>query len=84
MGALLCYLQEFLFNFDSIISINCVESFILNSYLRLDQNSYQSLQIFSEDPHPNVLKGIGRSKEGFSIFGLMDRTKSLPGRRRLK
>jgi DNA mismatch repair protein MSH5 len=84
MGALLSYLQEFVFNLDSIISVNDVQSFVLETYLRIDQNSYQSLQIFNEDSHPNVLKGPGRSKEGFSIFGLMDRTKSLPGRRRLK
>lgn len=84
MGALLSYLQEFLFNLDTEISINCVQSFVLDAYLRLDQSSYRSLQIFSEDSHPNVLKGPGRSKEGFSIFGIMDRTKSLPGRRRLR
>lgn len=28
--------------------------------------------------------GAGRSKEGFSVFALLDRTKSLPGRKRLK
>ena len=44
----------------------------------------RSLQIFSEDYHPNVIKGVGRSKEGFSLFGLFDRTKSLPGRQKLR
>ena len=31
-----------------------------------------------------MIKGVGRSKEGFSLFGLFDRTKSLPGRQCLR
>ncbi|CAN0375403.1 unnamed protein product [Laminaria digitata] len=38
----------------------------------------------AEEFHPNVLSGKGRSKEGFSIFGLFDRTRSASGRRCLK
>eukprot|EP00904_Undaria_pinnatifida_P009103 jgi/Undpi1/5322/HiC_scaffold_2.g00603.m1 len=38
----------------------------------------------AEEFHPNVLSGKGRSKEGFSIFGLFDRTRSASGRRSLK
>ena len=37
------------------------------------------MQIFAEEIHPNVIKGPGRSKEGFSIFGLFDRTQSISG-----
>lgn len=34
--------------------------------------------------HPNVIGGRGQSKEGFSLFGIFDRTRSLVGRNRLR
>ena len=34
--------------------------------------------------HPSCVKGQGRSKEGFSLLSLLDRTRSLLGRRLLK
>lgn len=34
--------------------------------------------------HPNVIGGRGQSKEGFSLFGIFDRTRSVVGRNRLK
>jgi DNA mismatch repair ATPase MutS len=52
--------------------------------VQIDQGSFAALQIFAEEVHPNVMKGKGRSKEGFSLFGLFDRKDSLPGRQRLR
>lgn len=37
-------------------------------------------QIFHEERHPNVISGKGRSKEGFSLYALLDQTHSRPGR----
>lgn len=85
MGALISYMRSFIFHLDTgPISVNSVESFTLDSYMRIDPSVTKSLHIFSEEAHPNIVKGKGRSKEGFSVFGLLDRTRSLCGRKRLK
>lgn len=36
----------------------------------LDEASLQSLQIFADELHPSNM-GIGKTKEGFSIYGMM-------------
>ena len=36
----------------------------------------RALQIFEEDLHPSNIKNSGRSKEGFSLYGLMSTTKT--------
>jgi DNA mismatch repair protein MSH5 len=85
MGALLNYLQTNIFNMDDgMIMVSDVRQLDLISYLRIDSSSFRALQIFTEEKHPEVIKGVGRSKEGFSLFGLFDRTRSLPGRQCLK
>lgn len=67
-----------------MISVSDVKQLDLVSYLRIDAGSIRALQIFAQEQHPEVVKGVGRSKEGFSLFGLFDRTKSLPGRQCLR
>ena len=85
MGALLSYLQSYLFNMDdNMIMVSDIKQLDLSSYLRIDSNSFRALQIFALEQHPEVIKGVGRSKEGFSLFGLFDRTRSLPGRQCLR
>ena len=42
------------------------------SVLMIDATSIRALQIFQEDSHPSKM-GIGKAKEGFSIYGLMQR-----------
>lgn len=85
MGALLNYLQLNVFNMDDgMILVSDVRQLELISYLRIDSSSFRALQIFAEEKHPEVIKGVGRSKEGFSLFGLFDRTRSLPGRQCLR
>ena len=56
---------------------------LVNS-LRIDRNTLNSLQIFSDDVHPSLLKGFGKNKEGFSMFCLFDRTHSASGKARLR
>ena len=63
---------------------NMVNSITLDSYMRLTSGTQRALQIFQEDYHPNVIKGPGRSKEGFSVFAMLDRTTSSVGRACLK
>lgn len=54
-----------------------------SSLLRIDANVLQSLQIFRHEYHPSAA-GIGGSKEGFSLFNLVNRAKSVGGRQLLK
>lgn len=85
LGALIAYMQESVFKLDSgIVTVSNLKTFLQDSFVQMDLQSLNALQIFAEDVHPNVMKGKGRSKEGFSLFGLFDRTHSLPGRIRLR
>lgn len=51
--------------------------------MSVDSAAMHSLQIFSTDRHPSLL-GKGKAKEGLSLFGISDHTKSPAGRRLLK
>lgn len=84
--ALITYLKESIFQYllDDRIIINDILPFPDHSYLQMDMNSFRALQIFCEDIHPNWIRGKGKNKEGFSIFALFDRTKSLIGRKKLR
>lgn len=85
IGAIIAYMQETVFKLDGgKVIVSGVRKFSQETYMRLDVASCNALQIFAEEIHPNVMKGKGRSKEGFSLFGLFDRTHSLPGRARLR
>ena len=80
LSALLEFLQSTIFNMDDgYIFVSAIKPLPMTSYLRLDSQTFNALQIFREDQHPNVLKGEGRKKEGFSLFSILDRTISLPG-----
>jgi len=85
VGSLMTFMQSTVFHLDAgLIYISNISTLPVTSYMHLDSSSVKALQIFSEEKHPNVIKGLGRSKEGFSVFSLFDKTKSLPGRERLK
>ncbi len=85
LGALLSYMQSTIFHLDEgRVIVSSIKPFPLESYMRIDDNSLKALQIFSEEVHPNVIKSQGKSKEGFSLFGLFDRTHSVPGRQKLR
>lgn len=85
LGALISFMQDTVFHLDSgKVVIADIKEFPSSKLLRIDSNSFNALQIFTEDIHPNWIKGKGRSKEGFSLFSLLDRTQSLPGRYKLR
>lgn len=54
------------------------------SILRIDSDTIEGLSIFSKELHPNVIHGRGASKEGLSLFTLLDRTRSKSGQHRLR
>lgn len=55
----------------------------LDGFLTLDAASMHALQIFQEDRHPSAM-GIGQSKEGFSVFGMLNSCVSSMGQRLLR
>ncbi|PIA36728.1 hypothetical protein AQUCO_03300144v1 [Aquilegia coerulea] len=65
------------------ITIDCVTEISLNNFLKLDAAAYESLQIFQIDKHPSHM-GIGRAKEGFSVFGMFNKCVTPLGRRLLR
>ncbi|CAN1339824.1 DNA mismatch repair protein MSH5, partial [Linum perenne] len=54
------------------ITIDSVVEVSLNKFLKIDAAAHEALQIFQLDKHPSHM-GIGRAKEGFSVFGMMNK-----------
>eukprot|EP00256_Glycine_max_P055523 XP_014622719.1 DNA mismatch repair protein MSH5 isoform X2 [Glycine max] len=54
------------------ITIDSLAEISLNNFLKLDTAAHEALQIFQIDKHPSHM-GIGRAKEGFSVFGMMNK-----------
>ena len=69
---------------ESRLSLASIKPLNLVNTLRIDHNTLTSLQMFSDDVHPSLLKGFGKNKEGFSLFCLFDRTHSAAGKARLR
>ncbi|XP_042443072.1 DNA mismatch repair protein MSH5 isoform X1 [Zingiber officinale] len=67
----------------SSIIIDCVSQISLNKFLKLDAAAHDALQIFQIDKHPSHM-GIGRAKEGFSVFGMFNKCVTPMGRRLLR
>ncbi|KAM7250383.1 hypothetical protein ACFE04_022266 [Oxalis oulophora] len=65
------------------ITIDAVIEISLNNFLKLDAAAHEALQIFQTDKHPSHM-GIGRAKEGFSVFGIMNKCVTPMGRRLLR
>ncbi|XP_043688455.1 DNA mismatch repair protein MSH5 isoform X4 [Telopea speciosissima] len=65
------------------IAVDCVTEISLNNFLKLDSAAYETLQIFQIDKHPSHM-GIGRAKEGFSVFGMLNKCITPMGRRLLR
>lgn len=86
LGALLIHLQGRVFSLEMAgrVPVGRLRRFDLAGFVRLDNNALMSLQIFHEEKHPNVINGRGKAKEGFSLFSLLDQTRSRPGRKVLK
>ncbi|KAJ3695448.1 hypothetical protein LUZ60_000825 [Juncus effusus] len=69
--------------FGNTISIDCLAQISLERFLKLDSAAYEALQIFQVDKHASNM-GIGRSKEGFSVFGMFNKCVTPMGRRLLR
>jgi len=55
----------------------------LQGHLLVDPASLEALHIFHEEKHPSAM-GLGKSKEGLSVFGMLNRCVSPPGKRLLR
>ncbi|ETI56633.1 hypothetical protein, variant 1 [Phytophthora nicotianae] len=82
-GALLLYLatEKIGNQLDDSESLyfSTVEQVALDGFMYIDKSTLQSLQIFNHEAHPSLVKGSGRAKEGFSLFGLLNRTVTKSG-----
>ncbi|XP_011012093.1 PREDICTED: DNA mismatch repair protein MSH5 isoform X2 [Populus euphratica] len=65
------------------ITIDSVVEISLNKFLKLDAAAHEALQIFQIDKHPSHM-GIGGAKEGFSVFGMMNKCMTPIGKRLLR
>ncbi|KAF2077332.1 hypothetical protein CYY_001335 [Polysphondylium violaceum] len=87
LGGLLVYLSKYLVldEFDTLenFHINEIISFSFDHFLKLDLNTLYSLQIFNNETHPSYFS-TDSSKEGLSLFGIIDKTKTTMGKRLLK
>ncbi|KAL6620475.1 hypothetical protein ACP70R_035614 [Stipagrostis hirtigluma subsp. patula] len=60
-----------------------IDSVAQDKFLKLDATAHEALQIFQVDKHPSYM-GIGRAKEGFSVFGMLNKCVTPMGRRLLR
>ncbi|KAL3932034.1 MAG: hypothetical protein SGBAC_011039 [Bacillariaceae sp.] len=85
LGCLISYLQESVFRLagagGEMVTVDRIVLAKSHQYVRVDASTLTSLHIFSTEHHP--LQG-GSSKEGWSLFSLLDRCKSKGGRKLLK
>ncbi|CAH9118028.1 unnamed protein product [Cuscuta europaea] len=65
------------------IAIDSIGEISLKKFLKLDSAAHEALQIFQIDKHPSHM-GIGKAKEGFSVFGMMNKCVTPLGRRLLR
>lgn len=86
LGSLLSFLQSTLFRLEegSTVTVNSVTQANSSMFMRIGSSTLSSLHIFATEHHPLLAKGQGHSKEGFSVFSLLDRTKSKMGRQCLR
>ncbi|KAG9319483.1 hypothetical protein KVV02_002732 [Mortierella alpina] len=66
------------------LMIFSVESFVIDSFMFINPNTLSSLQIFEDQTHPSMHTSIRGRKEGLSLFGVLDQTKTPQGRYLLK
>jgi DNA mismatch repair protein MSH5 len=59
--------------------IKQVEMFDLGSFMVMDEASCLALDVTKVMEHPSIIRGRGRSKEGFSLLSLLNRTRSVMG-----
>ncbi len=86
LGGLLSYLQNTIFRLEegSTITIHAIKYCESSKYMRIDPATLKALHIFATEHHPLIAKGHGKDKEGYSLFTLLDRTKSKVGKQCLR
>ncbi|GMH40233.1 hypothetical protein BSKO_08137 [Bryopsis sp. KO-2023] len=67
----------------SFTSVERIAEASMSGYLMIDPLTLRGLQIFQEERHPSAM-GIGRAKEGFSVFGMFNRCLTGMGRQLLR
>ncbi|KAH9542022.1 hypothetical protein CY35_14G093100, partial [Sphagnum magellanicum] len=65
------------------VQIESISELSLNGFLNIDAATHDALQIFQVDKHASSM-GIGKEKEGFSVFGLLNKCVTLMGRKLLR
>lgn len=87
VGSLLSFLHTTAFRFEEggNIFVNDIVRANASLYMTVSEDTLSALHIFATEHHPLVAaKGSGNSKEGFSLFSLLDHTKSRAGRQQLR
>ncbi len=57
----------------------------MNKQVYITRDSLQSLSIFKDEIHPSLIKGKGKSKEGYSVYMLFEKyAKTNLGKKKLK
>ncbi|KAJ3316158.1 MutS protein msh5, partial [Blyttiomyces sp. JEL0837] len=86
-GALLLFLQreamrDRFAQFDEKTEILSVSPFNLPNVMKLNEDAVRSLSIFHAEAHPNMRSK--ESKEGLSLFAIMNQANSIPGKALLR
>ncbi|CAB9530089.1 protein MutS [Seminavis robusta] len=87
IGALLSFLQGTIFRTeaDETVTVANITHAQTSKFMILGEGAIEALHIFATEHHPLMAaKGRGNSKEGSSIFSLLDRTCSKGGRQMLR
>ena len=86
LGALLSFLQTTVFRLEDsgIVTVNRIAQAKSSLYMNINAATFSALHIFSIEHHPLIAKGPGNAKEGFSLYSLLDRTRSKGGRQLLR
>lgn len=86
LGALISFLQNTIFRLEEgeTVTVNTINQAKTAMFMSINSAALRSLHIFATEHHPLMAKGYGHTKEGFSLFSLLDRTKSKVGRQRLR
>uniref|UniRef100_A0A8C3NPB8 MutS protein homolog 5 n=1 Tax=Geospiza parvula TaxID=87175 RepID=A0A8C3NPB8_GEOPR len=66
------------------VPILAFKKFVLSDTVNMDQDTYCVLQIFKSDIHPSVYKLSSGLKEGFSLFGILNRCRCKWGEKLLR
>jgi DNA mismatch repair protein MSH5 len=87
LGSLLSFIQMTTLRPENGSNI-CVHDVVrahTSMHMAISVDTFSALHIFATERHPLVAsKGSGNSKEGFSLFSFLDRTRSRAGRAQLR